>query len=81
MTELFEKAQKMTKEEIATLIVDNDLVEDVYDILHYIIMAKLGNLQRDLTKASIDLRLVRKFADADNFDGVKLVLVEDGDKK
>lgn len=70
----------MTKEEITKTIIDNDLVEEVYDMLHYIIMAELGNLQRELTKASTDLRLVRKFADADNFDGVKLVLIEDGEK-
>lgn len=71
----------MTKEEITQLIVDNDLEEEVYDMLHYIIMAKLGNLQRELTKACTDLRLVRKFADADSFDGVKLVLIEDGGKE
>ena len=70
----------MTKEEITQLIIDNDIVEDMYDMLHYIIMAKLGNLQRELTKASTDLRLIRKFADADSFDGIKLVLIEDGEK-
>lgn len=60
MTELFEKARQMTKEEIATLAVENDLVEDVYEILHFIIMARIGSLQTDLDRANADLRLIRK---------------------
>lgn len=79
MTELFEKARKMTKEEIATLAVENDLVEDVYGILHFIIMARIESLQTDLDRANADLRLIRKFADADNLDVIKDILR--GDKE
>lgn len=79
MTELFEKAQKMTKEEIATLAVENDLVEDVYGILHFIIMARMGSLQTDLDRANTDLRLIRKFADANKLDVIKDILR--GDKE
>ena len=67
----------MTKEEIVVLIIENDLEEEVYNMLHTVIMKEMQNLHQDLDKAHTDLRLVRKFANADNFDGIKLVLLED----
>ena len=70
----------MTKEEIVVLIIENDLEEEVYNMLHTVIMKELQNSHQNLEKAHTDLRLIRKFADADNFDGVKLVLIEDGEK-
>ena len=49
----------MTKEEIVKLAVDNNLVEDVYDTLHFIIMAKLGNLINRAGDAEAELRLIK----------------------
>ena len=56
----------MTKEDIVKLAVNNDLVEEVYDVLHFIIMAKLGNLENRVNNAESDLRLIKKFADSND---------------
>lgn len=66
----------MTKEEIVKLAVDNDLVEEVYDILHFIIMAKLGNLRNRVDNVESDLRLIKKFADANKVDVIRNILTE-----
>lgn len=66
----------MTKEQIAELVVDNDLVEEVYDILHHIVMKKLGSLQNKSDRLNSDLRLIKKFADADKLDAIKDILTE-----
>lgn len=59
MTELFEKAQKMTKEEIATLAVESDLVEDVYGILHFIIMARMEDKSKlEIVETLVDICFV-----------------------
>lgn len=44
----------MTKEQIVKLAVENDLVEDVYGILHFIIMAELSNLRSNLTETKAE---------------------------
>lgn len=69
----------MTKEEIATLAVKNDLVEDVYEILHFIILAKLNNLTADLSEANTNLKLIKKFADIGRLDVIQDILR--GDKE
>ena len=67
---------RMTKEEIVKLAVDNDLVEEVYGILHFIIMAKLGNLRSRVGDAESALRLVKKYADANKLGAIKDILAE-----
>lgn len=69
----------MTKEEIVKLTVDNNLVDEVYDTLHFIIMAKLGNLEDRTLNAESELRLVRKFANANKLDAIKDILSEEGE--
>ena len=71
----------MTKDEIVKLAVDNDLVDEVYDTLHFIVIAKLGNLEYRTVNAESDLRLVKKFADANKLDAIKDILAESEDKK
>lgn len=66
----------MTKEQIVKLAVDNDLVEEVYATLHFIIMAKLGNLRDRADKANAELRLIKKFADANKLDMIRDILSE-----
>lgn len=71
----------MTKDEIVKLAVDNNLVEEVYDTLHFIVIAKLGNLEYRTVNAESDLRLVKKFADANKLDAIKDILAESEDKE
>lgn len=76
--EYYEKERDdMTREEIVKLAVDNDLVEEVYDTLHFITMAKLGNLRNRVDNAESDLRLIKKFADANKLDVIKDILSEE----
>ena len=68
----------MTKEQIVKLAVDNDLVEEVYGTLHFIIMAELGNLRDRSDKLNSELRLIKKFADVNKLDVIKNILSEEG---
>lgn len=71
----------MTKEEIVKLAVDNNLVEDVYDTLHFIIMAKLGNLINRAGDAEAELRLIKKYANANKLKAIQDILAESEDKE
>ena len=66
----------MTKEQIVKLAVENNLVAEVYDILHFIIMAKLENLRTRSAELNSELQLVKKFADANKLDVIKDILAE-----
>ena len=66
----------MTKEQIVKLAIDNDLVEEVYDTLHFLILAKLGNLRNRIDEANAELRLIKKFADANKLDVIKDIMKE-----
>lgn len=66
----------MTKEQIIKLAVDNDLVEEVYDTLHFIVMAKLANLMNRANDAEYDLLLIKKYADANKLSVIKDILTE-----
>ena len=69
----------MTKEQIVKLAVENNLVAEVYGILHYIVMAELGALQDKSDRVNSELRLVKKFADANKLDAIKDILSEEGE--
>ena len=66
----------MTKEEIVKLAVDNNLVDEVYDTLHFIIMAKLGNLSERTLNAESELRLIKKYANANKLKAIQDILAE-----
>lgn len=66
----------MTKEQIVKLAVDNDLVEEVYETLHFIVMAKFGALMNRTAELNSDLRLIKKFADANKLAAIKDILAE-----
>lgn len=61
-------------EEIVKLATDNDLVEEVYSVLHFIIINKLDNLRNRVNNAESDLRLIKKFVDANKLDIIKDIL-------
>jgi len=66
----------MTKEQIVKLAVENNLVTEVYDILHCIMIAELGALQNKSDRLNSELQLVKKFADANKLDVIKDILAE-----
>ena len=69
----------MTKEQIIQLIVDNNLVDEVYDALHFIIMAELGNVRDRSDELNSELRLIKKFADVNKIDVIKDILSDDAE--
>ncbi len=69
----------MTKEQIVKLAIENNLVVEVYGILHYIVIAELCALQDKSDRINSELRLVRKFADANKLDVIKDILSKEGE--
>lgn len=67
----------MTKEQIAKLAIENNLVEEVYDLLHHIMMEELKFLHNKSAEMHADLRLIKKFADLNKLDVIKDILAED----
>lgn len=67
---------EMTKEQIVKLAVENGLVTEVYDTLHFIIMANLDNVLHRSVKLSTEVRLIKKYADANKLDVIKDILSE-----
>lgn len=66
----------MTKSEIVDLVVMNDWIEDVYDMLHHAMMKKAKDLRLDRDRINTDLRIIKKFADANKLDVIKDILAE-----
>ena len=67
----------MTTSEIVRLAMDNDLVFEVYDALHNCVKARYGEMEKKTHKLNSELRLVKKFADANKLDVIKDILMED----
>lgn len=76
-----ERGTGMTKEQIVKLAIENNLVAEVYDILHYIVITELGALQDKSDRVNSELRLVRKFANANKLDAIKDILSDGGDNE
>lgn len=68
--------EQIVKQQIVKLAIDNDVVEEVYSILHHIIMTKLDSLEYKSDRLNSDLRLIKKYADADKLDVIKDILAE-----
>jgi len=66
----------MTKEQIVQLAVDNNLVDEVYDVLHFMIMAELESIRDKSDKLNSELKLIKKFADVNKLDVIKDILSE-----
>ena len=64
----------MTKSEIVDLVILNGWTEDVYDMLHHAMMREAKDLRLDRDRANSDLRLIKKYADADKLDVIKHIL-------
>lgn len=71
----------MTKEEIVRLAIENDLAIEVYNLLHPIVMAELASLQVNSNALNADLRLIKKFANANKLDVIKDILKESESEK
>lgn len=54
-------------------------MEEVYDALHDIVIAELVALQEKSDKLNSELRLVKKFANANKLDVIKDILSEEGE--
>jgi len=66
----------MVKEEILELIVKNNLEVEVYDMLHYIIIAKMDDSAHQLANKDSELKLIKKFANANKLDVIQDILKE-----
>lgn len=67
----------MTKEEIVKLAIENNLVEEVYDLLHHVMMEELKFLHNKAVEMHADLRLIKTFADMNKLGVIKDILAED----
>lgn len=72
----------MTKEQIVELAVKNNLVEEVYDTLHQMIMRGFSDLQDRLDETNTELRIIKKLAsgsriDANRLKAIKAILSEE----
>lgn len=52
-------------------------MEEVYDLLHHVMMEELKFLHDKSVEMHADLRLIKKFADMNKFDVIKDILAED----
>lgn len=66
----------MTREQIVKLAIENNLVPEVYDLLHHLVIRRLGILQDESDKLNAELRLVKKFADVNKIGAIKDILAE-----
>lgn len=66
----------MTKEQIIQLVVNNNLVDEVYDALHFMVMTELKDIRDRSDKLNSELRLIKKFADVNKLDVIKDILSE-----
>lgn len=64
----------MTKSEIVDLVVMNGWTEDVYDMLHHAMMRETKDLRLDRDRAWSDLQLIKRYADVDKLDVIKVIL-------
>ena len=64
----------MTKNEIVDLVVMNGWTEDVYDMLHHAMMREAKDLRLDRDRVNADLRLIKKYADANKLGAIKDIL-------
>ena len=67
----------MTKEEIVKLAIENNLVEEVYDLLHHVMREELKFLHDKSVEMHSELSLIKKFADMNKLGIIKGILAED----
>ena len=67
----------MDKNEVLELIIKNNLVIEVYDMLHNIVIAKMDDSAHQLANKDSELKLIKRFANANKLDVIKDILVEE----
>lgn len=67
----------MTKEEIVKLAIENNLVVEVYHMLHAVVIAQFSDSVRKARERDATLKVVKKLADKNRLEGIKAVLKED----
>lgn len=72
MAVLFTK--KKTAKQIVQEAVDNHLVQEVYELLHILMMDKFEYLKDKSSELDAERKLIKKFADIDKLDVIKTIL-------
>lgn len=69
--------EKKTAEQIVQEAIDNYCVNEVYDLLHIIIMDSFKFLKDKSMELDAERELVKKFADLDKLEVIKTILEEE----
>lgn len=66
--------EKKIPNQIVQLAIDNNCVNEVYDLLHNIMMDKFEYLEDKSSELDAERKLIKKFADIDKLDVIKTIL-------
>lgn len=69
--------EKRTAEQIVQEAIDNYCVNEVYDLLHIIIMDSFKFLKDKSMELDAERKLVKKFADLDKLEVIKTILEDE----
>ena len=73
--------ERKTPNQIVQLAIDNNCVNEVYDLLHNIMMDKIKYLKDKSSTLSAEKKLIKKFADVDKLDAIKTILEDEEEKE
>ncbi len=69
--------ERKTPSQIVQLAIDNNCVNEVYNLLHNVVMDRTKFLTGESMELNAELRLIKKFADIDKLDVIKTILEND----
>lgn len=69
--------EKKTAEQIVQEAIDNYCVNEVYDLLHIIIMDSFKFLKDKSMELDAEKKLIKKFADLDKLEVIKTILEDE----
>ena len=67
----------MDANEIVKLAIDNNLVLEVYEELHPIVLDEIKKEKTKVRELSAELRLIKKFVNTNNLKVIKDILADD----
>ena len=70
-----------TPNQIVQEAIDNNCVNEVYNLLHNIVMDRIRFLTSESIELDAERRLIKKFADVDKLDVIKTILEDDEEKE
>lgn len=73
--------EKKTAEQIVQEAIDNYCVNEVYDLLHIIIMDSFKFLKDKSMELDAEKKLIKKFADLDKLEVIKTILEDEEEEK